>query len=65
MKNLCDNCRLMKLRTTDYCTPYDYDEQGNVIRCQSYEPYKENFIKCIINFIKKNEQSYTKNTEIK
>jgi hypothetical protein len=55
MKNLCDNCKLMKEKTTDYCTPYNYDEKGNVICCQSYEPYKENVIKCIINFIKKND----------
>ncbi len=55
MDNICDNCKLMKLKTTNYCIPYDYDEKGNVIKCQSYEPIKENVINCIINFIKRNE----------
>ena len=52
-KNLCDSCKFIKLKTTNYCIPYDYDERGNVIRCQSYEPEKFNIINCIINFIKK------------
>lgn len=53
MNNLCNDCKLMKLKTTNYCTPYEYDEKGNVIRCQSYEPEKENVIKCFVNWIKK------------
>jgi hypothetical protein len=49
----------MKLKTTNYCMPYDYDERGNVIKCQSYESESKNIIKNsvqnIINFIKRNE----------
>jgi len=55
MKNLCDTCKMMKLKTTNYCIPYEYDEQGNVIRCQSYDPenpFNKLNLKCIINFIK-------------
>jgi len=53
MKNLCDDCRLMKLKTTNYCQPYDYDERGNVLYCKSYEPIK-NVINCVINWVKQN-----------
>jgi hypothetical protein len=52
MKNLCNDCKFMKLKTTNYCIPYEYDEKGNVIYCQSYEAEKKNVISCIINFIK-------------
>lgn len=55
MKNLCDNCKFMKLTTTNYCTPYNYDEKGNVIDCQTYKPENRNIIKCIVNFIRKND----------
>jgi hypothetical protein len=55
MRNICDNCKFTKLKTTNYCTPYEYDERGNVIYCQSYEPIKRNIINCIVNFIKRND----------
>lgn len=53
MKNLCDNCRFLKLKSTNYCAPYGYDDKGNVIFCQSYFPERKNIIKCIISIIKK------------
>jgi len=55
MKNLCETCKYSKLQTTNYCSPYNYDEYGNVIYCQSWEPIKRNLIRCIINFVKGND----------
>ena len=55
MDNLCETCKFLKLQTTNYCLPYDYDEFGNVIRCQAYAPMKKNIIRQIIDFLKKND----------
>jgi hypothetical protein len=52
-KSLCNDCRLAKLKTTNNCLPYDYDEKGNVIRCQAYEPEGRHIINCIINFVRR------------
>jgi len=52
MENLCNDCRFMTLKTTNFCIPYDYDERGNVIKCQSYTSIKKNIIMNVINWIK-------------
>jgi len=52
-KSLCNDCRLAKLKTTNYCLPSGYDYRGNVTICQSYEPEEKNIIKNIINFVRR------------
>jgi hypothetical protein len=48
-KNLCDNCRFLSELTTENCQPTDYDQLGNVLRCDTYQ--EKSAMRCIMNII--------------
>ena len=52
-KNLCDNCKFLVGPSTNNCQPTDYDELGNVHKCDTYR--EKNIIRCIVNFICRNK----------